>query len=681
LQINGNIPNFAQTIKNIKQTIKNKKLMKKIFTLLTMALLAVGASAQKTTNTITFGTKASPATLASTFSDGQFVLTRTDTNNKHAIDANNAYFGDADSQVKFETRLKSGGKSSSSNSMMLTIPSDGTLRVYVRSASSSDASRTLVLKQNDLELYKKVVKDADAISVNMEENISTENPTGATNVFPVVSVEVKKGTVEITYPQNGINFYAFELEYEGTVEAVEPVFALTKSEIYADETSKIVVSGKSDLDGLTLNDVEYDNSVITIDEETGVITPVAVGTSTITFTTGALDGVYKAGSASLSITVKEIPAAPEFGQWNFSDEAFSRYSSITENVTVAGLTIHASSSKSLAIDQNEKSIDGYDFTYRLKLNGEGSEDGRYLSFEVSGPCTINVYGMSANKDATDRNLIVTSGSLDGDKLYNEEIKGDKIYKVSVDYTGTDATTIYVYSNNSINLYGIFVITPLDPTEATVWDFTQELSAADASNLEADDTWTFDNEKNYWKNSESLVTGRNVYTALEANGEELEIAKGLTFARDNNEGIAAERIMIAPAKYLAVNGSSMLINLGKLAKDDVVRMRIKGAGDSERSLTPTENIEVAEGSLTTADTDVHEVELKVLEDGFVTFKTTNGFQFLAIAINDELPEYTGISVINAETEGTADAPVYNLSGQRVDENYRGVVIKNGKKMIK
>lgn len=39
--------------------------------------------------------------------------------------------------------------------------------------------------------------------------------------------------------------------------------------------------------------------------------------------------------------------------------------------------------------------------------------------------------------------------------------------------------------------------------------------------------------------------------------------------------------------------------------------------------------------------------------------------------------TGITIIKADQ---AEAPLYNLSGQRVDANYKGVVIKNGQKMI-
>lgn len=42
--------------------------------------------------------------------------------------------------------------------------------------------------------------------------------------------------------------------------------------------------------------------------------------------------------------------------------------------------------------------------------------------------------------------------------------------------------------------------------------------------------------------------------------------------------------------------------------------------------------------------------------------------------------TGITAVKGGAYGDSDAPMYNLQGQRVDKSYRGVVIKNGKKMI-
>lgn len=49
---------------------------------------------------------------------------------------------------------------------------------------------------------------------------------------------------------------------------------------------------------------------------------------------------------------------------------------------------------------------------------------------------------------------------------------------------------------------------------------------------------------------------------------------------------------------------------------------------------------------------------------------------AYMIDDTL---VGISNLTVEAEN-ADAPAYNLAGQRVGKNYRGVVVKNGKKLI-
>ncbi len=37
-------------------------------------------------------------------------------------------------------------------------------------------------------------------------------------------------------------------------------------------------------------------------------------------------------------------------------------------------------------------------------------------------------------------------------------------------------------------------------------------------------------------------------------------------------------------------------------------------------------------------------------------------------------------VNANDNFDANAPMYNLAGQKVGKNYKGVVIQNGKKMI-
>lgn len=42
--------------------------------------------------------------------------------------------------------------------------------------------------------------------------------------------------------------------------------------------------------------------------------------------------------------------------------------------------------------------------------------------------------------------------------------------------------------------------------------------------------------------------------------------------------------------------------------------------------------------------------------------------------------TGIEAVNADAKFNADAPAYNMAGQRVDANFKGLVIKGGKKVV-
>jgi hypothetical protein len=138
--------------------------------------------------------------------------------------------------------------------------------------------------------------------------------------------------------------------------------------------------------------------------------------------------------------------------WNFTDEIWEA-KNYTESTTIDGLTINASESGVIAIDANDKSIDGYSFTKRLKLGGTGSATSRNVSFPVTGSCKIIVYGMASSSGATDRSLIIHNGTTE---LHREILLGDKIYKQEYDYIG-EAATLYLYSSTSgLNFYAIKV---------------------------------------------------------------------------------------------------------------------------------------------------------------------------------------------------------------------------------
>lgn len=182
--------------------------MKKFFTLIAAVAMAASVNAQ----TLSFDTVYDKGKVPATFSANGLVLAVVDTDGKMAVDANSQYFGTADSYQKFDKRLKSGGKSSSNNNLTLTLPSDGTLKVYARTGSSSATDRNVILSQNGSELANKIILESEAVSVNM----MVDGEEVAKNVYPVISVAVKKGDVAITYPVNSINFYGFDFVAAGT---------------------------------------------------------------------------------------------------------------------------------------------------------------------------------------------------------------------------------------------------------------------------------------------------------------------------------------------------------------------------------------------------------------------------------------------------------------------------------
>ena len=182
--------------------------MKKFFTLIAAVAMAASVNAQ----VLSFDTDYAAGTIPSTITSNGLVLKVVDTNAKIAVDGNTAYFGTADSYQKFDKRLKSGGKSSSKNNLTLTLPTDGTLKVYARTGSSGATDRNVILTQNGTELANKILLESEAVSVNMMVN----GEEVAKKVYPAVSVAVKAGDVSITYPAGSINFYGFEFVAAGT---------------------------------------------------------------------------------------------------------------------------------------------------------------------------------------------------------------------------------------------------------------------------------------------------------------------------------------------------------------------------------------------------------------------------------------------------------------------------------
>ena len=224
--------------------------MKKFFTLITVAMMALSANAQR----IAFSAEdiADKGTLdGKEFANGDFKLTITDTDGKIAIDENAQWFGTAEAQEKSAGgRLKSGGKSSSKNFITVAIPAAGTLKVWARTGSNNETNRTIVITQGETELYNQIVQESDAVKV---KGLDTDNPDKETNVYPIISVNVAEGEATVTYPVGSMNFYAFEFVAGGdptgiqnlkTNQNTNAIFNLAGQKVDAQYKGLVIKNGK-----------------------------------------------------------------------------------------------------------------------------------------------------------------------------------------------------------------------------------------------------------------------------------------------------------------------------------------------------------------------------------------------------------------------------------------------------
>ena len=259
--------------------------MKKIFTLIAMALMAVGANAQTTIFDAAAADWASADLTTGTTTVGDVTWYG---GGSASIDGGATVEG-----VTWGKRLKTGGgstfKTGSFGRVLTFTPAKaGKVKVYGTHGSSSGDPRTIYISQS-------------VTSTNRDESTSLGKYALPAGEKGIAEATVEAGVMVYVWADSNVGVYGITFE-EVASEAVDATFSLTNTNINTYQTSQIIVNSKAGLDGLTMKNLTFDNNVISIDE-TGKITPVAAGTSAITFTTDAVDGKYKAGTASLSITV------------------------------------------------------------------------------------------------------------------------------------------------------------------------------------------------------------------------------------------------------------------------------------------------------------------------------------------------------------------------------------------
>ena len=147
--------------------------------------------------------------------------------------------------------------------------------------------------------------------------------------------------------------------------------------------------------------------------------------------------------------------------WNFKNSEFKNLNTIKSTVTVDGLSLIATSSKTMSVKSKSETLDGTKYTYCLALNGAGSTSYRAVKVPVSGKSTIKVV-LKSSSSSKSRSIVVADD--EGSKLTTLTAK-TSVSLQSYTYTGS-SNYVYLYSSNGgINIYKIQVDSSSDSTDS------------------------------------------------------------------------------------------------------------------------------------------------------------------------------------------------------------------------
>lgn len=439
--------------------------MKKFFTLIAMAFVAMGAMAQS----IVFTENDAWNGTTFTKSEDGLVFTIESTSSSKGIDSNNQYFGDANEQVQFNMRVKTGGKSKSTDYTTITTPAKGTVIIYVRSSSGSAARNVTIGSQAF------VVSDENFITVTMTNDAGESKDT---KVFTPTKVNVNEATtIKLEY-DGALNFYGITFVPEGDVEEIAPEITLGSTEVsgFVGTEISLTASGTGYPTPKVLWYQTADNAAAggqQVGEGSAYkFTPDAAGT--FYFYAVAENSKGKATSDVCTVTVTDTNIyLSEENEIIFTPECIYAAGQL-DGVTIHGGALHllikdgagkVSTEKSTAYFGTEEAYDKIEG--RMKLSGKYKEPTDDNSVKLTSDCagTLYLYAKSGSSNA--RALVFTQN---GDVLFDDLFaNSDAITVTRTNSEGvTEEKTVYpVYSfdieageiditrpNDTMQIYGI-----------------------------------------------------------------------------------------------------------------------------------------------------------------------------------------------------------------------------------
>lgn len=267
----------------------------------------------------------------------------------------------------------------------------------------------------------------------------------------VVEIGVGGGSHTVRKDSGSSYLYYMEFKGEGGQEVTEETTEET-TETTTKETTTVTTTKET-------------TTVTTTEEVTETTTEKAVEVTTEKDTETTTGKTQETVSSSKS--------------WNMSNSEFKGLGTLSKSVTVDGLTIKATSSKTVSVKSAPVEVGDKTYNYCLALGGSGSEDYRAVAFDVKGEAVIKVTAKSSGSST--RTLVVAGDN--GKEL--AEISAEpnaQTTAAAINYTGK----VYIYSGNSgINIYKV----QLDSKSGGAVEETTKDTATEATTQKATETTT------------------------------------------------------------------------------------------------------------------------------------------------------------------------------------------------
>lgn len=578
--------------------------MKKLFTLLTLALVSIGSA---------WGQDAVSATQ--TFTNERATCTWTDIN--VSVDKGNTAGGDG---------------------LYFTAPSDKALSAagiqfgqcawigYVEVPSATSAGEITIISSTNAD-SRKLYLESGSFLVCAK--------TGSTVEFTASDVVSFEGGYYIKLSNTDKSDYKAKSiavtlsggeKYPESV-AVDPVFSLNKSSITTAQTAQICVGSRNDLDGIAFDGaVTYGTPGIVEVDENGVVTPKAVGTTTINFNTSAVATKYNASTSN----------------------------TLTITVTKAILVFDAAGLTNADIFLTQANVDSYDY---LTSNNETWQDkgwsapynGKFLDWKTNRIITLKVKNVTAFElfvnGTADRTYTIKVGKADA-VTYTQG--GETFNSSGIIATGTTDEVTLEFEGGSQTLYPVYV--RLNPA------VDAEITSAGYATFSSDKAVDFSGASGVTVYTAKVNDAKTAVDLIEVKSKQVPANTAVVL-----KGAAGTYSATAIASAAGITGNQLQIAAATMdgSAGNIFVLNEVGGVVGFYKLSATGSLLAGKGYLEVDGVGEGRTMFEIDIDGYAT----------------------GINMVNGEgVKVNGSETYYDLQGRRVLNPTKGLYIVNGKKVI-